>query len=127
MRGTPPPDGPSKGNDLSCYIWIKGPSKLYLHLWSYTPDNSQINPIESWANATTAVRPTVFLSKPDPTIDQGIDMSSQNTMPQSLADVLFGRTDIVTGHLGISPYAFETTQYFGVSHNAINREIKCNL
>ena len=48
-------------------------------------------------------------------------------MPQSLSDVLFGKTDIVTGHLGISPYDLETTRNFGVSHNAINKEIKCNL
>ena len=27
MRGTPPPDGPSRANDLSCYIYIKGISR----------------------------------------------------------------------------------------------------
>lgn len=130
VRGTPPPLGPTTANGLRCDIYSGNfplPDKKVgsSYPWNAMPKSAQMLAIQGWGGGQQPFRATFFSSRATPVmrvIDDAV--VARNSMPQSLADTMFG-----TGRdqLGVNLYEYLSPRYFTGLYNANHGAAFCDL
>jgi hypothetical protein len=126
IRGTPPNDGlgTTTANDLVCDILGQFGQRTFARPWFSMPANAQFRAIQGWGRDGQAFLPTFFFTRSNVVMTEDRDPERVNSIPQSLADTLFGHRE---DDLGLNLYEFISQRYFGDLHNANNRAQSCGL
>jgi hypothetical protein len=125
IRGTPPPLGPDKANNIGCDTLGPSGHRTDYYPWFAMPANAQYRAIQGWGTDGRPFLPTFFFSRwPIKISIDKTDEARRNSISESLANTLFGH-----GHdqLGINLIQFISPRYFGALHNANAEATDCDL